>query len=87
MRMRDAGRPSRRVLLALGMAAASGLLRRAAAQPKMAKAAAKYQDHPNGQQRCAICLNFEPPNRCRLVQGPIAKEGWCQFFAAKENAH
>ena len=90
MRMRDAGRLTRRALVAGSAAAAAAAAcgpALKAAQPKVTKAAAKYQDHPNGQQRCAICLNFEPPDQCRLVQGPIAKEGWCQFFAAKENAH
>ena len=60
----------------------------AAAQEKIKKADAKYQDHPNynGQQRCEICLQFEPLNRCKLVAGPISPKGWCQYFAAKENA-
>ena len=32
------------------------------AEPQIAKSDAKYQDHPNGIQRCEICLQFEPPN-------------------------
>lgn len=61
--------------------------RRAAAQQKASKEEAKYQDHPKGQQRCEICVNFQPPGECRFVAGAISKTGWCQFFAAKENAH
>jgi hypothetical protein len=59
----------------------------AGAEQKVSQREAKYQDHPKGQQRCEICINFQPPNQCRFVVGPIGKQGWCQFFAAKENAH
>ncbi|MGH7016118.1 MAG: hypothetical protein ACRED8_03425 [Caulobacteraceae bacterium] len=58
-----------------------------AAQTKLSKVAAKYQNHPKGQQRCNICINFQPPNQCRFVVGPIARQGWCELFAARENAH
>jgi hypothetical protein len=54
---------------------------------KVSKADAKYQDHPKGQQRCGICLNFTPPSTCKIVRGSITASGWCQFFAARENAH
>lgn len=69
------------------LAAAASIPSRADAQAKVSKKLAKYQDHPNGQQRCDICVNFRPPDRCRIVEGRISKSGWCQFFAAKENAH
>jgi hypothetical protein len=72
--------------LAWAVAAAWVTARPAAAQQKVSKQEAKYQDRPKGQQRCAICVNFQPPDQCRFVQGPISKTGWCQFFAAKENA-
>jgi len=89
--MRDAETISRRALLggaasAVG-AAAAGASRRAAAQQKVSQMDAKYQDQPKGQQRCEICLQFQPPNACRVVEGPISPKGWCQYFAAKENAH
>jgi hypothetical protein len=54
---------------------------------KITHADAKYQSTPNGQQRCEICLQFEPPDHCKIVQSPIAANGWCQYFAARENAH
>ena len=85
------GAVPRRVLLwgaasalsaATGGRAASG----ATAQERVGKAEARYQDQPRGQQRCEICLNFQPPNQCRLVEGRISPKGWCQFFAARENA-
>jgi len=70
-------------------AAAAALLigRQAAAQQKASKTEAKYQDQPKGQQRCDICVNFQPPDQCRFVDGKISRTGWCQFFAARENAH
>lgn len=87
--MREAWRVSRRLALwgALSALAAAGWRRpAAAAEEKLSKAEAKYQNHPNGQQRCEICLQFLPPNQCRIVQGPIIARGWCQYFAARENA-
>lgn len=59
----------------------------AAAQQKVSQAEAKYQTHPKGEQRCSICINLQPPDQCRFVVGPIAPQGWCQFFAGRENAH
>ncbi len=54
---------------------------------KISQADAKYQSTPNGQQRCEICLQFEPPDHCKIVRSPISATGWCQYFAARENAH
>lgn len=88
----DSSGISRRVLLGTAATLLAGVpaghSRRAAAQQKVSKADAKYQDHPNfnGAQRCEICLQFDPPNRCKLVEGEISPKGWCQYFAAKENA-
>jgi hypothetical protein len=59
---------------------------RISAQQKLSKADAKYQEQPNGQQRCEICLQFRPPASCQIVSGEISPKGWCQFFAARENA-
>jgi hypothetical protein len=73
----------------VALAALAGLwpASRGAAQQKVSKIDAKYQDRPNGQQRCQICLQFEPAGSCKLVEGKISPQGWCQFFAARENAH
>ena len=94
--MRDAATISRRALLggaalAVGAAATISASRRAAAQAaaqqKVSHADAQYQDQPKEQQRCEICLNFRAPNACEFVESPISPKGWCQYFAAKENAH
>ena len=54
-----------------------------AAQQKLSQADAKYQTTPKGDQRCDGCVNFQPPNACKFVQGDISPNGWCQLFAAK----
>jgi hypothetical protein len=79
---------SRRVMLtstalALGAAATGTAAIRAQAQQKISQANAKYQDHPNGNQQCDGCIQFQAPNACKIVEGPINPKGWCQFFGAK----
>jgi hypothetical protein len=88
---------SRRGILELTLVAAASVAQALAsparAQPELSEAQkishadAKYQTTPDGQQRCEICLQFEPPDHCKIVQGPITPQGWCQYFAARENAH
>jgi hypothetical protein len=53
---------------------------------KITHADAQYQLAPKGQQRCEICLQFDPPDHCKIVQSPITPKGWCQYFAARDNA-
>ena len=90
-----AKRISRRTLIegaaAIGGAVAGGWARPAAAEgtaekDKISHAEAEYQQQPKGQQRCEICLQFRPPASCELVDGTITPRGWCQYFAARENA-
>jgi hypothetical protein len=84
----DCQRISRRVVLtstalALGAAAAATAVSQAVAQQKISQADAKYQGTPKGNQHCEGCVNFQPPNACKFVQGDISPSGWCQLFAAK----
>jgi hypothetical protein len=84
----DSQRISRRAVLAgttlaFGVGAAGAAVRRAAAQTKISQATAKYQNTPKGQQSCAVCVNFQPPNACKFVDGTISPNGWCMLFAAK----
>jgi hypothetical protein len=72
-----------RTAIALGIAAAGTATTSASAQQKITPAAAKYQDQPKGQQSCAVCVNFQPPNACKFVQGTISPSGWCLLFAPK----
>lgn len=82
---------SRRLLLASALTLAASFPR-ARAQDETPKAEkipqkeALYQTHPKGPQRCQICLQFTPPNTCKIIKGTITPQGWCQYFAARENA-
>jgi len=67
---------------AIGIALTAGI-DTAAAQSKVKKAVAKYQDTPKNGQQCANCRFFRPPKACQLVQGDISPTGWCSFFAKK----
>ena len=73
---------SRRRLLqgAAGVAALLGGGAAANAQIKISQAAAGYQDHPNGDRRCATCTHFQQPDRCQLIAGSISPQGWCRLF-------
>lgn len=87
---------SRRSLIegfAIAASASAGIMLTAHARAdvsedqKISHEDAKYQPAPKGQQRCDICIQFEPPDHCKIVRAPISATGWCQFFAARENAH
>jgi hypothetical protein len=74
---------SRRSLLrsavgATGVLAAT--LNPALAQPKISKVAVNYQDHPDGDKRCDKCIQFQPPDACKLVEGSISPQGSCRIF-------
>ena len=74
----------RAVLLAGAGLTASMLPSRAAyAQQKASKAAMKYQDHPNGDQKCSTCLQFVAPNSCKVVDGEISPNGYCIAWVKK----
>lgn len=75
----------RRAALLLGglIAWPAALMSSAAAQSKMSKAAAGYQNSPNGNQRCGNCAYFDAAqNACNVVQGDISPQAWCQLWRA-----
>jgi hypothetical protein len=51
------------------------------AAPKISKTAVAYQDHPNGDKRCDKCLQFQAPDACKMVEGPISPQGSCRIFS------
>jgi hypothetical protein len=53
------------------------------AQAKIAKAMLMYQDTPKDGNHCGICAQFEAPDQCKIVEGPISPNGWCAAFAPK----
>jgi hypothetical protein len=86
-------KPATRRMLLIGAATLAGLP--LLAEPRQARAAglpkanAKYQDHPNGKNRCDICTYWiQGPKpgadgACKVVAGPIAPQAWCILFAPK----
>jgi hypothetical protein len=85
---------SRRALLrqAVSAAATAAILceeaGRAAAVIKISKAAVAYQDQPNGDKECGKCAQFQPPAACKLVDGNISPQGYCQLFVpARQTAN
>lgn len=66
-------------------AALAGLFSReeALAQQKASKALMKYQDSPKGDQKCSNCLQFVPPDGCRVVEGTVSPDGYCIAWVRK----
>ena len=52
----------------------------ASAQPKISKIAVNYQDHPDGNKRCDKCIQFQPTDACKVVEGTISPQGSCRIF-------
>ena len=48
---------------------------------KISQKAVAYQDHPEGDKRCEKCAQFQAPNGCKMVDGPINPQGYCRIFA------
>lgn len=86
MPMQDDDRATRRGII-LGVLAAAGsataLQRPAQAQEKIGQTVVQYQKQPKNGQMCSTCLNFEPPNACKIVSGTIDPNGWCLVYAPK----
>lgn len=51
-----------------------------AAQAKVKQTDVKYQQTPKDGQKCSSCANFEAPKSCKLVDGEINPDGYCQLF-------
>lgn len=49
----------------------------------MTKTDARYQDHPKGTLRCKGCTMFREPDKCTLVAGKIAPQGYCVHYDSK----
>jgi hypothetical protein len=60
------------------------LIAAVAATPAAAKVSQKdvgYQPTPKGAARCDNCVQWQPPNACKLVSGVISPNGWCSIYA------
>ncbi len=59
------------------------------AQAKGSKSQFKYQDKPNGNQKCSECSLFVSAKSgsdaasCKVVEGDISPSGWCTAYSPK----
>jgi len=58
----------------------------AAAVIKISQKSVAYQDHPEGDKRCDKCMQFQPPNGCKMVDGSISPNGYCRLFVLNKQA-
>lgn len=83
---RHADKTTRRQIMRAGLAVAGALVAVSAkAQDKIAQAQVQYQNTPKDGNKCSTCVNFEPPNACKIVVGRIDPNGWCVAYAPKED--
>jgi hypothetical protein len=88
--MPTSGSSRRAFIKTVGVVAAAATCGRAAAakaqeykpqeQKKLTQAAARYQDHPKGNDSCGTCPYFLFPKSCAVVEGEISPSGWCPIF-------
>lgn len=77
---------SRRACLggaALIVGAGATCMMSTSAAAKTSQADAKYQEKPQGDNKCSGCAQFQPPDACKVVDGKISPEGWCQLYTPK----
>jgi hypothetical protein len=53
-----------------------------AAHAKVKQTDVHYQSGPKDGLQCSNCTNFEAPKGCKLVDGEINPNGYCQLFKA-----
>jgi hypothetical protein len=85
-----AGRSRRQLIAGLalfaGAAGAAGLLgapTKGLAGPSIDPKSVAYQLTPKGAARCDNCRQWQAPNACKVVSGPIQAAGWCSIYAQK----
>lgn len=78
----DSGRRQFLSQLALGALAVSAARAIPAAQAKVDKQQAQYQEGPKGDQKCANCTHYQAATgKCTLVTGNIQPQAWCALYA------
>jgi hypothetical protein len=89
--MAEKGCRTRRQVLRTGLAFTGGIAAvgataaTAQAQEKIDQKVVQYQAQPKDGQKCDQCVNWQPPNACKIVAGSISPNGWCVAFAPKES--
>jgi hypothetical protein len=82
-RARLSRRAALRVAMMLAAAGLAGIARAQQQPQKVDEKLVMYQPTPKNGQACNRCVNFQPPNACKLVAGDISPAGWCSLFAPK----
>lgn len=54
---------------------------------KLTKIEVRYEHPAKGMDECKDCKYFLTPDRCRIVEGTIQPNGWCERFEEKKMAH
>jgi hypothetical protein len=83
--MKRFGMTSRRGIMQAGVGlVAAGMASKSFAQgDKLAQDVVQYQKTPKDGAKCSLCVNFEPPDGCKIVASPISPDGWCVAYAPK----
>ena len=82
----------RTLIIRAGLLGAAAIAPALLAQGKAKKEPLKYQDKPNGTQKCAECIHFIPAKsgkglgECQIVESPISPNGWCIEWQLKKPA-
>jgi hypothetical protein len=68
----------------LGVAGAVSVAAKAQAQSAKADpSSVAYQTKPSNGQQCSGCVQWDPPNACKIVSGTISPSGWCELYSPK----
>jgi hypothetical protein len=70
------------LMLATAGAAVAGTAR--AQDQKIEPSLVQYQQMPKDGAECDKCVNWVPPNACKIVSGTINPKGWCVAYAPKD---
>ena len=78
-------RPTRRAILqgALVASIVGGAAVEIRAQVKAKQSLVQYQEKPKGNQECDTCIQWAPPDSCKVVEGKIDAKGWCALYVLK----
>jgi hypothetical protein len=52
---------------------------------KHTKSAVNYTRVGSEREHCGICVHFQKPNRCSLVEGEIVAGGWCKLWEKEKD--
>lgn len=81
---KDTGHPGSTATPAPAPATAATVTENPPAANKVKKEAVQYQQQAKGDQKCGLCLHFQPEsNSCKLVEGQISPDGWCILWTKK----